>query len=723
MAAPYHLKSVLMADIVSQISALRRMGLKRFGGKFLQRHYEAPPTRQCVSSSNSSGSRSRSSSFSRQSRSEIGAVVILYHDSKRKGELVEFRRSEHSLFSVEEPSNNFITRSASGVNGRKEQPVPSAPQLVYEYDEVSGEKEVLEAAHWSHALLNLGGIMKEVNMNDKQGRLNRSLGLTTLRGTEEDLELSTIPHAKQSCLGKLRCDPQVNNDRVYRVVLFTTEYHREIRLTQHLKPTVVLMERTGRVHANNLKACSPPNRKNVSASHSDSAGSRRSSTHTSRRSTRGDEEHDHPVQQELRKEPQKEQQQPENTVIPYTESSEDEQSPKRKREKRKKRTKHRKNKRSKRVRSLGTPIGLDSADLDVPANGPIAVEPESASADVVTPVKKSMDDEEIHEILEVEQLSLNNIFLPDEAPVPRMEEKLDASGPLPPSPPATNPDESDHTEMAAEVPVTQVENQSSAEQTDTATQTTFEPGLSKSTSTDFGMRGSVPTKVKVVDNEAKILSTASHDAMCMHNRTQLLQHVGAQRGIRCLNIERVSVASEKQPFWLSDRLVLFLRAPNRPLRGYKVLKIKKNTDSSIVNENHCVLTIDNTCAQRYQRCCYGTINTVVEKLNEPPLWSSVLKFEGRRINEGSSALSGTDEILSQLSTLTDARIDEIFQQKRLIEAAYRLDCEGYTASVGKLVRLNPDLRDRLLASLRTLLEDRARQSINELQEFILKTRN
>ncbi|KAG5446295.1 hypothetical protein CSKR_110334 [Clonorchis sinensis] len=460
---------------------LRRMGLKRFGGKFLQRHYEAPPTRQCVSSSNSSGSRSRSSSFSRQSRRGRNIKRSPHRrgssssDSSRSPPrpLPVRRRSpvksSHSdSGSCSSSSSSSPASCRSGVNGRKEQPVPSAPQLVYEYDEVSGEKEVLEAA---------------------------------------------------------------------------------------------------------LKACSPPNRKNVSASHSDSAGSRRSSTHTSRRSTRGDEEHDHPVQQELRKEPQKEQQQPENM-----------QSPKHKREKRKKRTKHRKNKRSKRVRSLGTPIGLDSADLDVPANGPIAVEPESASADVVTPVKKSMDDEEIHEILEVEQLSLNNIFLPDEAPVPRMEEKLDASGPLPPSPPATNPDESDHTEMAAEVPVTQVENQSSAEQTDTATQTTFEPGLSKSTSTDFGMRGSVPTK-------------------------------------------------------------------------------------------------------------------------------------------GSSALSGTDEILSQLSTLTDARIDEIFQQKRLIEAAYRLDCEGYTASVGKLVRLNPDLRDRLLASLRTLLEDRARQSINELQEFILKTRN
>ncbi|TGZ58504.1 hypothetical protein CRM22_009603 [Opisthorchis felineus] len=472
--------------------ALRRMGLKRFGRKFSQRHYEAPPIRQCVSSSNSSGSRSRSSSFSRQSRRGRNIQRSPHRrgssssDSSRspprplpvrRRSPVKSSHSDSGSCSSSSSSSPASCRSAA--NGRKEQPVPSAPQLVYEYDEVSGEKEVLEAA---------------------------------------------------------------------------------------------------------LKACSPPNRKNVSASQSDSAGSRRSSTHTSRRSTRVDEEHDHQTQQQLRKEPQKEQQ-PENVFVPYTGSSADEQSPKRKREKRKKHTRHRKNKRPKRERSLGAPLCLDSADLeDVPANGPNAVDPENVPADVVTPVKKSMDDEEIHEILEVEQLSLNNIFLPDEAPEPRVEEKLDAPDPLPTSPPATNPDELDRAETTTEEPVTQVENQSSEEQTDTGTQTTFEPGLSKSTSTDFGMQVLVPTK-------------------------------------------------------------------------------------------------------------------------------------------GSSAPSGTDEILSQLSALTDTRMDEIFQQKRLIEAAYRLDCEGYTASVGKLVRLNPDLRDRLLASLRTLLEDRARQSINELQEFILKTRN
>ncbi|OON19513.1 hypothetical protein X801_04618 [Opisthorchis viverrini] len=451
---------------------LRRMGLKRFGGKFLQRHYEAPPTRQCVSSSDSSGSRSRSSSFSRQSRSPHRRGSSSSDSSRSPPRPLPVRRrspvkSSHSdSGSCSSSSSSSPASCRSAVNGRKEQPAPPATQLVYEYDEVSGEKEVLEAAC-------------------------KSLTLT------ERSHLSRVSYPQNA---------------------------RQI-----------------------MKACSPPNRKNVSASHSDSADSRRSSTHTSRRSTRGDEEHDHQVQQELRKEPQKEQQQPQNMVIPYTESSEDEQSPKRKREKRKKRTRHRKNKRSKRVRSLGTPVGLESVDLAVPANGPNAVDPENAPADVVTPVKKPMDDEEIHEILEVEQLSLNNIFLPDEAPEPLMEEKLDASGPLPTSPPATNPDESDRAETTEEVSVTQVEDQSSAEQIDAGTQTTFEPGFSKSTSTDFGTQASVPTK-------------------------------------------------------------------------------------------------------------------------------------------GSSAISGTDEILSQISTLTDARIDEIFQQKRLIEAAYRLDCEGYTASVGKLVR-------------------------------------
>ncbi|KAF8570024.1 hypothetical protein P879_03569, partial [Paragonimus westermani] len=78
--------------------------------------------------------------------------------------------------------------------------------------------------------------------------------------------------------------------------------------------------------------------------------------------------------------------------------------------------------------------------------------------------------------------------------------------------------------------------------------------------------------------------------------------------------------------------------------------------------------------------------------------------------------------LIQLSLLTDSKMDEIFQKKRFIEAAYRLDCENLTASISNLIRLNPDLKDRLIVSLRSLLEERARQSVNELREMILKIR-
>ncbi|KAF5404353.1 hypothetical protein PHET_02173 [Paragonimus heterotremus] len=81
-----------------------------------------------------------------------------------------------------------------------------------------------------------------------------------------------------------------------------------------------------------------------------------------------------------------------------------------------------------------------------------------------------------------------------------------------------------------------------------------------------------------------------------------------------------------------------------------------------------------------------------------------------------------EDSLIQLSLLTDAKMDEIFQKKRFIEAAYRLDCENLTVSISNLIRLNPDLKDRLIASLRSLLEERARQSVNELREMILKIR-
>ncbi|KAF6767856.1 hypothetical protein AHF37_10138 [Paragonimus kellicotti] len=81
-----------------------------------------------------------------------------------------------------------------------------------------------------------------------------------------------------------------------------------------------------------------------------------------------------------------------------------------------------------------------------------------------------------------------------------------------------------------------------------------------------------------------------------------------------------------------------------------------------------------------------------------------------------------EDSLIQLSLLTDAKMDEIFQKKRFIEAAYRLDCENLTVSISNLIRLNPDLKDRLMASLRSLLEERARQSVNELREMILKIR-
>ncbi|KAF7262340.1 hypothetical protein EG68_00344 [Paragonimus skrjabini miyazakii] len=106
----------------------------------------------------------------------------------------------------------------------------------------------------------------------------------------------------------------------------------------------------------------------------------------------------------------------------------------------------------------------------------------------------------------------------------------------------------------------------------------------------------------------------------------------------------------------------------------------------------------------------------------PEAPQSAISNVGTQVDFSLTEKQEFEDSLIQLSLLTDAKMDEIFQRKRFIEAAYRLDCENLTVSISNLIRLNPDLKDRLIASLRSLLEERARQSVDELREMILKIR-
>ncbi|CAL8076587.1 unnamed protein product [Calicophoron daubneyi] len=91
---------------------------------------------------------------------------------------------------------------------------------------------------------------------------------------------------------------------------------------------------------------------------------------------------------------------------------------------------------------------------------------------------------------------------------------------------------------------------------------------------------------------------------------------------------------------------------------------------------------------------------------------------GTQVSLPDSTTDDFGESCIQLQFLSDQKLDEIIQRKRMIEAAYRLDCESYTVSVAHMIRQNPDLRERLSSSLRTLLEQRAKRSICELQDYI-----